>query len=53
MRRSVNLIREWNGLPALSAPLEAIANFKNRAANKKIKAVVPDFGTPLDFPNLF
>ena len=53
MRRSVNLIREWNGLPPAAAVLETLANFKSRSVTKKIKSVVPDFGITEDFPELF
>jgi len=42
MANSINLVREWNDLPPLSAPLEAIANFKVRPVTKKTAQAVPE-----------
>jgi hypothetical protein len=50
MSNSINLVREWNGLEPLAAPLEAIANFKNQPHARKIRSCVPESGTPADVP---
>ncbi len=50
MTNSINLVRDWNGLEPLTAPLEAIANFKNGPAAKKTSAAVPESGIPVEFP---
>ena len=60
MANSINLVREWNGLQPMVSPLEAIANFKNLPAAKKISSCVPESGLPavnpyveVPLPNLF
>lgn len=50
MSNSINLVREWNALPPLVSPLEAVANFKSRPTAKKIGPKVPDSGCPSDVP---
>jgi len=50
MAGSINLVREWNGMKPLVAPLEAIANFKIQAAAKKISPRVPESGLPAGVP---
>jgi len=50
MISSINLVRDWNGLEPMAEPLEAIANFKNRPAAKKISQRVPESGTPQEYP---
>jgi len=50
MAGSINLVREWNGLQPLVAPLEAIANFKILPLTKKISPCVPESGLPAGVP---
>lgn len=51
MSNSINLVREWNNLPVLAAPLEAIANFKSGPHAKKAAPFVPKSGIPYIFPD--
>jgi phage replication O-like protein O len=51
MCNSINLVREWNALPPLTEPLEAIANFKSGHHAKKAGAFVPKSGVPYVFPD--
>ena len=53
MSGSINLVREWNALAPLPAPLEAIANFKNGPDAKKTGASVPESVVTDEFPHLF
>ena len=50
MANSINLVRDWNGLEAVAAPLETIANFKGQSTAKKTRRSVPESGTPQDVP---
>ncbi len=50
MAGTINLVREWNNLAPLVAPLEAIENFKQLPAAKKMASGVPESGTPQAFP---
>jgi len=48
MKRSIDLIREYNNLPPLpeNRTLEAIANFKNGPSAKKTASSRPENGRP-------
>ena len=50
MASSINLIREWNGLAPVPAPLEAIANFKSKPSAKNKSASVTETGVTEDVP---
>ena len=51
MCNSINLVREWNALPPLVEPLEALGNFKSGPETKKGEPFVPKSGVPYVFPD--